>query len=548
MVLGIYQASCKIGDRMKPLYLTLMILLNTVLVFSQSQLRPPYVDSVVAQIQPLVRSEFGNQYSIDVSVFDSLTGTTTPLDGELISDPYGTLQHCIMFYASKDTIPFDSSFVGIYKGGAIIWHSNPIMYGVGSLFSAQDINKGGMVDLVTTWSSPEENSLAERMWIFSWNGSSGSVINAIDTTKLKSIKYRSRIWGYSFSLLDVDSSGVKVISSDVGDSTVYYYWNGTSYGQGFTNQQVSPNTFLPANLLTTNVKASTSLETTKFRYSYHLTNNNLSKQTISSFYIVGVDTPYSSLQPQSWRFGTWTDTSVVQWYAMEGLANWINPGQTNDSLALFSPRLPHVVTYLVQGNRTLPSLTLPRSAFQSDVFSNSFSGHTIAPKESPSPFDGMGFLDTLKSYINQSRSLGWIATDDAGNKYTTLVDSMKAQIARGDSAKAHITGNTVLADAIQDSSTVLSSEAFALIYFNTQYLVSLLPAAPSQQWIFATSYPGGLIVDASGEGFTPPTLTYNDTTEVDTFVVPTGQDMPFYIDTVAGYYIDSLYIDGVSQT
>src|SRR5579862_7724944 len=112
---------------MKLSYIFILIALLRTISFGQ--LRPPYVDSVVAQIQPLVRSEFGNQYSIDVSVFDSLTGTTTPLDGELISDPYGTLQHCIMFYASKDTIPFDSSFVGIYKGGAIIWHSNPIMYG-----------------------------------------------------------------------------------------------------------------------------------------------------------------------------------------------------------------------------------------------------------------------------------------------------------------------------------------------------------------------------------------------------------------------------------
>ncbi len=104
-----------------------------------------------------------------------------------------------------------------------------------------------------------------------------------------------------------------------------------------------------------------------------------------------------------------------------------------------------------------------------------YHGYTIGPTALDSVFNGLNFLDTIKSYINQSRSLGWITTQVAADKYAKLIDSARAKLVANKIALTRAKLDTVLLYANQDSSVTITSEAYALLRFNTEYLLSQLP-------------------------------------------------------------------------
>src|SRR5438552_3983309 len=95
--------------------------------------------------------------------------------------------------------------------------------------------------------------------------------------------------------------------------------------------------------------------------------------------------------------------------------------------------LPFITTFYVQAPFHLlnPSKFIADSvheAILNNIYLNSFRGVTHAPKDPPSPFDKYNFLDTLKGYINQSRSLNWITNQSTADKYNLLLDSSKSKL------------------------------------------------------------------------------------------------------------------------
>ena len=103
-------------------------------------------------------------------------------------------------------------------------------------------------------------------------------------------------------------------------------------------------------------------------------------------------------------------------------------------------------------------------------------GETIAPIVLGGPFDTLSFLDTLLSYTTQSRTLGWITSQTTADKYTSYFTSAKSNLQTDNINAARATLQQVLSDVNVDSSSTLTSEAYALLRYNTEYLVSQLPA------------------------------------------------------------------------
>ncbi|HEX9829492.1 MAG TPA: hypothetical protein VGB10_04705 [Bacteroidota bacterium] len=103
-------------------------------------------------------------------------------------------------------------------------------------------------------------------------------------------------------------------------------------------------------------------------------------------------------------------------------------------------------------------------------------------------FNSTSFLDTLLSYTTQSRSLEWITTQATADKYTSYFTSAKSNIQQNNINAARATLQQVLSDVNVDSSSTLTSEAYALLRFNTEYLLSQLPAQAevSTYSLFAT--------------------------------------------------------------
>jgi len=112
-----------------------------------------------------------------------------------------------------------------------------------------------------------------------------------------------------------------------------------------------------------------------------------------------------------------------------------------------------------------------------------YNGWTLGPASIDSPFVAINFLDTIKSYVNESLTLNWITTQATANKYTALIDSAKTNLAatptRRGTAKAKL--DSVIVNVYPDSAAgLLTSEAYALLRFNTEYVLTKLREEDSE--------------------------------------------------------------------
>ncbi|MCX6144981.1 MAG: hypothetical protein NTZ35_17390 [Ignavibacteriales bacterium] len=107
-----------------------------------------------------------------------------------------------------------------------------------------------------------------------------------------------------------------------------------------------------------------------------------------------------------------------------------------------------------------------------------FYGWTVGPTAPPLNFIGSDWLDTLTSYANQSRSLGWITTQPTAAKYINYFASANSQLQANNTTQACTTLRSVLTDVDVDNLSTLTSEAYALIRYNTEYLLAQLSDLP----------------------------------------------------------------------
>lgn len=167
------------------------------------------------------------------------------------------------------------------------------------------------------------------------------------------------------------------------------------------------------------------------------------------------------------------NVTTVSWSAYDS-SNFINPGSSLNDFRYTSTGLPKIQTFYAVGRVAPPEGEFEIAPGSNDIFINSAKGRTIGPADAPSPFNNIIFLDTIKSYINESRSLGWITSQSTADKYTGLFGRAKADIqaAKVPSARARL--DTVLMQVHTDSGVTLTSESYALLRFNTEYLGRML--------------------------------------------------------------------------
>jgi hypothetical protein len=106
-------------------------------------------------------------------------------------------------------------------------------------------------------------------------------------------------------------------------------------------------------------------------------------------------------------------------------------------------------------------------------------GWTIGPYAPPAIFNPNTILDTLTYFTTQSRMLGWIKDQTTANKYLGYFASAKTSLQQNSIIATRTTLQQVLQDANVDSTANLTSEAYALIRYNTEYLLAQLPVPPS---------------------------------------------------------------------
>ncbi|HAP34717.1 MAG TPA: hypothetical protein DCQ28_01795, partial [Bacteroidetes bacterium] len=104
-----------------------------------------------------------------------------------------------------------------------------------------------------------------------------------------------------------------------------------------------------------------------------------------------------------------------------------------------------------------------------------YRGWTIGPSAPPINFITTTWCDTLAYYTTQSRTLGWITTQTIANKYLNYFSTAKTQLQSNNFSGAKTTLLQVLTDVNVDSSSTLTSEAYALLRFNVEYLIGHIP-------------------------------------------------------------------------
>jgi len=232
------------------------------------------------------------------------------------------------------------------------------------------------------------------------------------------------------------------------------------------------------------------LDSNYYAYQYDITNGDSSLQRLYNFYIEVFSTISEiSVPDESWHSGFFSYLPIFHWYNSKGEAGLAHPldGIASDStergFSYMSFGLPAIIQAYLAGNETI-TLSFPNEppVEVSELLkplrkfpNNTVIKNTIGPKDIDTPFIALNFLDTLLNYNQRSFELGWITNQTTADKYDSLFTQAKTLLEGNHIPWVDSTLHTVLAEVNEDSSGNITSEAYALLRYNTEYLIENLP-------------------------------------------------------------------------
>lgn len=225
-------------------------------------------------------------------------------------------------------------------------------------------------------------------------------------------------------------------------------------------------------------------------YHYLVENGRGAPQFLIRF-AVQVSTPsgpdLTQLSPVAWEGrGRIAGTTFYSWTTFSeprGLA----PGTSAMGFRLVNaPGLPAITRFLAWNDVEPPSFTegqAPDSCEGDDLLENSFKGVTIGPAPPPQSFVPIEFLSYVITLLHDSRRLGWITVDGVHQSLLAKLLAAKRKLEAGEPGAAgnilHAFLNEVRAVSCPEfacpGNKPLTSEAYALLFFNGQFLRERLP-------------------------------------------------------------------------
>jgi hypothetical protein len=248
-------------------------------------------------------------------------------------------------------------------------------------------------------------------------------------------------------------------------------------------------TLIPATRIDPAVECSVSDDGGVYLYSYSVSLSSASQQYLVSFMISHPATIHNATKPNSrWTQGEFAQHKVWDWSntKMDSSGLWtpttdVAPGDSLGGFSIRSAGLPAIVSSYFEGNAPLLAFSAEPPTKMYDLLdpilvfpNNTIIRRTLGPKDPPTPFNSINFLDTIKTYINESRSLGWITNDPTANKYTAFIDSARSNLQANRRGVTKSNLDLILQNVDADSGGTLSSEAYALLRFNTEYVMNKL--------------------------------------------------------------------------
>lgn len=232
-----------------------------------------------------------------------------------------------------------------------------------------------------------------------------------------------------------------------------------------------------------------------FDYQYFLENRPGAPQALVSFAIEAFSadaTPVVQRSPATWE--SWQRIVGSDFHVWEtfqeprGLA----PGASALGFGFKDASLPSITRFLAWGNvqpPTFPEGEAPESCEGSNIIENSFKGKTVGPKPPLKDFVPIEFLNYLISLVHDSRQQGWVREAKETKKLLQDLLKAKRRLEAGDPGKARSALKEFLERVKHEGcrgfhcpkNKALTSEAYALLYFNGKFLQARLPKPPGDR-------------------------------------------------------------------
>ncbi len=268
---------------------------------------------------------------------------------------------------------------------------------------------------------------------------------------------------------------------ETGDYVIQY--------QGYTDT-VYQLIFEPSNKIEPFISAKVLQNNSSYTYCYSIYNSIFSAQRLEDFDLELFSPIENISQPDGfWKHSWYSFVPVFGWYNSKGEGginhplNGIAPDSSASDFSYISQGLPTIVRSFSKGKATtvlafpeeppidIELLLRPLTEFPN----NTVIRFSIGPKNPPHPFIPNEFLDTLIYYNQRSYELGWITDEQTYNKYNSLFINARDTLIQLDTITARIYLQDVLREVDIDSFSTLTSEAYALLRHNTEYLLEQLP-------------------------------------------------------------------------
>lgn len=226
-----------------------------------------------------------------------------------------------------------------------------------------------------------------------------------------------------------------------------------------------------------------------YKYEYKLKNDLKSQQRLLAF-MLNYYAPLKSIKTpnEEWGIGFFSYRQTIDWsndmISSDGMAtpyDGIAPDSSVSGFTFISSGLPVIVTCYFEGAskglafpdeppEKVSELLRPLREFPA----NTVKRKILGPKNPPDPFIYTDFLGTLISYKHQAYELGWIDNQGIVNSLNKKLEHAKEQLDKGKTKQAINHLNTFINEVNAQEGKHLSSEAYALLKYNAEYLIEKL--------------------------------------------------------------------------
>lgn len=277
-----------------------------------------------------------------------------------------------------------------------------------------------------------------------------------------------------------------------------FEWDRPDYGKTTT-------IYDPPNKVNPVIKAEVIFNTTTeeyIYYNYEVTNQTGAIQPLNRIFIKHLAPIYDAKMPdpqEDWDMGEYRDKSSWEWVKIGEPPAGIMAGQTERGFSFKSVGLPAIVNSAFLGERRA-KFSVPGD-YDTDEVEASFSRvmkafeekykdkfeyvtrKTIGPKAPPADFKPVDFINYIVNMKHEAFSLGWITNQGIEQSLDAKLENAKRKLEQGNT---NATKNILEAfineveaqgcSSYENCSTGkhLTSEAYALLKYNTQYLIDQL--------------------------------------------------------------------------